>query len=80
MFKNNLSEQRPDILGRLRLEMLALGLKNEQIDRIVQDSLSGRAWEDLSEPEQDQTANSLQKRIDFLRKLLISTSCNNCNC
>lgn len=78
MSENNTCE-RADDLGRLRLEMQALGLKNEQIDRIIGESLSGRAWVDLNAPQKDQAVNSLQRRIDFLRKLLIATSCHNCH-
>lgn len=80
MSGNHKSKKRPDILECLCLEMLALGLKRKQVDRIVADSLSGRVWNDLSEAEQAQIASSLQKRIIFFRKLLITLSCPTCQC
>ncbi|MCL6558945.1 MAG: hypothetical protein K6U74_09100 [Firmicutes bacterium] len=38
MPQNRNSKKQPDALECLRLEMLALGLKNRQIDRIIAES------------------------------------------
>jgi len=75
MLKNCKSKKQQDTLEYLSLEMLALGLKRKQIDRIIADSLSGMEWKDLSEAEKTRVFFSLRKRISFLKKLLISLSC-----
>lgn len=67
-----------NVLDCLRLEMLALGLKGEQADRIINQSLSGRAWEDLNDEEKTMAAVSLQERINFARKFLAFLSCPDC--
>lgn len=79
MLKNCKSKKQQDTLEYLSLEMLALGLKRKQIDRIIADSLSGMEWKDLSEAEKIRVVFSLRKRISFLKKLLISMSCPTCH-
>lgn len=74
----NLKKQ-SDTLDCLRLEMLALGLKREQAERIIDQCLSGRAWGDLNDEEKTKIAVSLQERINFARKFLAFLSCPNCH-
>ncbi|MCL6634752.1 MAG: hypothetical protein K6T29_03155 [Peptococcaceae bacterium] len=75
--KPNLKKKN-DTLEYLRLEMLALGLKKEQADRIIDQSLSGRDWGDLNDDEKNKIAVALQERINLTRRFLAFLSCPDC--
>ncbi|WP_027365513.1 hypothetical protein [Desulfotruncus alcoholivorax] len=65
-------------LNKIKLKMKALGFSQQQIESIIEQTLSGKDWEELNESEKQQVLQSIDERIVFVRKFLQIISCNYC--
>jgi len=63
-------------LNKIKLKMKALGFSQQQIETIIEKTLSGKRWEEMNDSEKQQILQSMNERIIFVRKFLQSISCN----
>ncbi|MDA8334724.1 MAG: hypothetical protein M0Z41_07005 [Peptococcaceae bacterium] len=57
-------------LAQVRIKLQALGFTKQQIDSIVEGTLSGKRWEEMSAAEKWEVVKSLDTRIDFYKKFI----------
>lgn len=65
-------------LNEIELKMKALGFLEPQIQSIITETLGGRLWGELDSEEKYSILQSLEERINFVRKFLKHLNCKNC--